>query len=57
MRIDYGAKGPRRKELVQAVSSELNATVSYLGAPSFAYEVGEYQIDKDLISRFPAALT
>jgi hypothetical protein len=47
MRIDYGAKGPRRKELAQAVSSELNATVSYLGAPSFAYEVGEYQIDKE----------
>lgn len=47
MRIQFNLKGPKRKELAQAVSSELNAPVKYLGAPSFAYEVGEYQVDKE----------
>lgn len=47
MRIWYGVKGPKRKELVQAIAAELEEETKYLGAPSFAYEVGEYLIDKE----------
>lgn len=46
MKISYNVTGERRKQLVTVVSQELNAPVRYLGAPSFAYEVGGYHIDK-----------
>lgn len=47
MKINYNVTGPTRKSLVAAISQELNAPTKYLGAPSFAYEVGEYYIDKN----------
>lgn len=47
MRINYNVTGPERKALVAAISQELNAQTNYLGAPSFAYEVGGYYIDKN----------
>ena len=47
MRINYNVTGPKRKALVAAISQELNAPTKYLGAPTFAYEVGGYQIDKN----------
>jgi len=46
MRIHYNLAGAERKTLVGAISQELNAPTRYLGAPSFAYEVGNYHIDK-----------
>ena len=46
MRINYNVSGEKRKSLVGAVSHELNAPAKYLGAPTFAYEVGSYTIDK-----------
>jgi len=46
MRINYNVTGPKRKALVAAISKELNAPTNYLGAPTFAYEVGGYHIDK-----------
>ena len=46
MKINYNVTGPKRKMLLAAVSQELNAPTKYLGAPTFAYEVGEYYIDK-----------
>ena len=46
MRIHYNITGAERKSLVGAISQELNTPVHYLGAPSFAYEVGSYHIDK-----------
>ena len=46
MRIHYNITGASRKTLVTAISEELNAPMKYLGAPSFAYEVGGYHIDK-----------
>ncbi len=53
MRISYDVKGPKRKELVMAVAEETESELRYLGAPSFAYQVGEYQIDKDGILQGP----
>ena len=47
MRINYNVAGPKRKALVAAISQELNAPTNYLGAPTFAYEVGGYHIDKN----------
>ncbi|MEA4969923.1 MAG: virulence protein [Candidatus Pelethousia sp.] len=47
MRIYYNVTGERRKSLVGAISQELNMQVKYLGAPTFAYEVGGYTIDKN----------
>ena len=47
MKINYNVTGPKRKALVGALSLELNAPTVYLGAPTFAYEVGGYHIDKN----------
>ena len=46
MKLNYNVTGAKRKSLVGAVSKELNAPLNYLGAPTFAYEVGGYHIDK-----------
>lgn len=46
MRIHYNLSGAARKALVTAISEELNSPAHYQGAPTFAYEVGDYQIDK-----------
>jgi len=46
MRIHYNLSGAARKALVAAISEELNQPTHYRGAPTFAYEVGGYQIDK-----------
>lgn len=47
MKINYNVTGPTRKVLVAAISQELNVPTKYLGAPTFAYEVGGYYIDKN----------
>jgi hypothetical protein len=46
MKITYNVTGSERKSLVDAISTALNAPTKYLGAPTFAYEVGGYHIDK-----------
>jgi hypothetical protein len=47
MQINYNVTGPKRKELVNAISQELNSPVKYLGAPTFAYEVADYNVNKN----------
>lgn len=47
MQINYSVTADKRKSLVGAISQELNAPSKYLGAPTFAYEVGGYHIDKN----------
>lgn len=51
MQINYNVTGAKRKSLAGAISQELNAPTKYLGAPTFAYEVGGYHIDKNGILR------
>lgn len=46
MELKYNVTGSERKSLVGAISIALNSPTKYLGAPTFAYEVGEYHIDK-----------
>lgn len=46
MELKYNVTGSERKSLVGAISTVLDAPTKYLGAPTFAYEVGGYHIDK-----------
>lgn len=43
----FDVTGTERKKLAGAISEILNAQIKYLGAPTFAYEVGSYYIDKN----------
>lgn len=36
-----------RKDLVKAIGEILDLTPNYLGAPSFAYEIGDFKVDRD----------
>jgi len=47
MTLEFNVNGKDRKNLVEAVSTLLETPAKYLGAPSFAYQVGEYHIDKN----------
>ena len=42
----FNVTGKRRNELVAAIGVYLDQQVNYLGAPSFAYAIGAYRIDK-----------
>ena len=44
---DYNATGPRRKELATAVGAILEATPVNQKAPTYAFAIGEYIIDRD----------
>lgn len=46
MTIKYNVPGKKRKEMVQVISKWLGIEIKYLGAPSFAYEVDYFTIDK-----------
>lgn len=43
----YNVTGVRRKELVAAVSDFIGAKPEYLRAPTYAFAVGSYNIDKE----------
>jgi len=47
MQIKYNVTGDRRKELVAVMRDVLQDTTRYLGAPSFAFQVGAYTVDKN----------
>jgi hypothetical protein len=43
----FAVKGDRRKALVSAMQQLLQAKMEYLGAPSFAYRLADFYIDRD----------
>lgn len=43
----YGVTGPERKTLVAAMSTIMRVDPRYLGMPSQAYQIGEYEVSKD----------
>ncbi len=45
--LDYNVTGADRKRLVQAISACVGTEPRYLGAPSFAYEVDYFTIDRN----------
>ena len=47
MTFNYNVTGAKRKELVNAISDITAAPLKYQGAPTFAYEVDYYTIDKN----------
>lgn len=44
--LDYNVTGAERKRLVNAIADYTQAEAKYLGAPSFAYDVDCFHIDK-----------
>lgn len=47
MKVKFNVEKGERKELALAVAGWLGEDVRYLGAPSFAYEVTRFTIDRD----------
>ncbi|XJZ27690.1 virulence protein [Bacillota bacterium Lsc_1132] len=47
MGIRFNVTGPRRKELVNAVSEIADYPAIYKGAPTFAYEISGFIVDKE----------
>lgn len=47
MQIKFNVTGDRRKALVAVMRDTLQDTTRYLGAPSFAFQVGKYNVDKN----------
>lgn len=47
MRVKYDVSGMQRKNLAKEIAKWLCLDVKYLGAPSFAYEIGAYRLDPD----------
>ena len=43
----YNASGDRRKALVQAIGEYCGETPKYQNAPTFAYVIGDYTVDKN----------
>ena len=47
MQVKFDLTGAERKTLVQNIALILLKTQQYQGAPTFAYTVGDYTIDKN----------
>jgi len=47
MTVKYNVTGARRKELVLTIANWTGCEAKYLGAPTFAYEVDYFTIDKN----------
>ena len=50
--LDFNVNGTERKRLVQAISAFTGADAKYLGAPSFAYSVDYFTIDRNGVVSF-----
>ena len=46
MTVNYNVTGTKRKELVQLIANFTGCSAKYQGAPTFAYEVDYFTIDK-----------
>ena len=55
MALYYHVTGEQRKALVTAVSAFLDAPAVYQNAPTFAYAIGEYSVDKEGTLTGPAS--
>lgn len=56
MKLKYNAQGKNRKRLVESISQITKTPAQYLGVPSCAYQVGDYQIDKNAVLTGPDQL-
>src|SRR5690625_1604138 len=46
MIVKFNVKGKERKKLVESVREHLNIPFDYKGTPSFAYQIGDYIVDR-----------
>lgn len=56
MELKYNVTGAKRKELVMSVCEFVGEPLNYKGAPTFAYEVGRFHIDKNGTLSYPVEL-
>lgn len=56
MNINFHVTGKERKALVEALSEITFSEAAYAGAPTFAYRVGDYTVDKNGVIFYPPAL-
>ena len=47
MVLHFNVTKEARKAMVKAIETELGIKAKYLGAPGFAYQVGDYKVEKD----------
>lgn len=47
MVLHFNVTGEDRKKMVKAIEQELTVKAVYLGAPTFAYTIGKYKVEKD----------
>ena len=56
MSINFHVTGKERKALVEALSEITFSEATYAGAPTFAYRVGDYTVDKNGVIFYPPTL-
>lgn len=47
MVLHFNVTGDARKKMVKAIEQELGVKATYLGAPSFSYQIGIFTVEKD----------
>ena len=47
MEMRFNVTGEERKRLVSAISEIVDLPAHYLGTPTFAYEIGEFTVDRE----------
>ena len=52
MELSYNASGADRKELVRVIGEALGMKPKYMGVPSFAYQIGGYEVSKHGVLTF-----
>ena len=52
MKLNYKVKGDKRKQLVRAIEEITECSARYLGAPSFAFSVDFFTVDKNRVVSF-----
>lgn len=56
MSINFRVTGKERKALVEALSEITFSEAAYAGAPTFAYRVGDYTVDRNGVIFYPPTL-
>ena len=47
MKLNYNATGKERKRLAEIIAKEIGVDARYLGAPTFAYQMDYFTVDRD----------
>lgn len=47
MKVNYNAAGKERKRLAETIAKEIGVDARYLGAPTFAYQIDYFTVDRN----------